>query len=197
MAKRDLTVLYWPVTTAGGNFCAQNGTVVTASPTITGKPNTAVYEGRTVTSPTVYYIYGTVSAVDTNTGRMCGNRANNVSVAVQPEDIVMPVDITTRSSIIQTTTKFNWDYVNDMPWSIYSPICQQRSEYTLSEDCQTVWGHYKAELAVPTALTRAQNQWTECDLYDLTQTVNKWIPLAPKPTLPRTPATAAPLVTAT
>jgi len=54
-APGSKTLYYWPVVTVSGDLCAQNGTTLAAAePTITGKANTAVFDGHTFTSPTNY-----------------------------------------------------------------------------------------------------------------------------------------------
>jgi hypothetical protein len=54
MATGSKTLYYWPVTTVSGDFCLQNGSTLTPSPTLPGVPNTAVVDGITFTSPTPY-----------------------------------------------------------------------------------------------------------------------------------------------
>ena len=64
-------MLYWPATTTGGDFCALNSTLLTATLTMIGKPNTTAYSGTTLTSPTVYIVYGTVEAFDQDRNERC------------------------------------------------------------------------------------------------------------------------------
>ncbi|PVI02673.1 hypothetical protein DM02DRAFT_653336 [Periconia macrospinosa] len=49
---------YWPTATATNTnaFCSPNATAPTATPTIPGRPNTAVVSGLTLTSPSLYHI---------------------------------------------------------------------------------------------------------------------------------------------
>ncbi|KAK4580305.1 hypothetical protein LTR86_000508 [Recurvomyces mirabilis] len=54
IGQASVQLLYWPVETASGNFCNGSKTTISATETITGKPNTAVYNDVTLTSPTVY-----------------------------------------------------------------------------------------------------------------------------------------------
>ena len=56
-------LLYWPVTTVSGDFCAQNGSTVFAEPTSPPEPNKVVLDGYTFTSPTNYLSYAAVDAV--------------------------------------------------------------------------------------------------------------------------------------
>ncbi|GAB7328418.1 hypothetical protein MBLNU13_g00389t1 [Cladosporium sp. NU13] len=52
--KATVQLLYWPVARQTSDLCNGNASLATMTPTISGKPNTAVYEGTTLTSPTVY-----------------------------------------------------------------------------------------------------------------------------------------------
>lgn len=49
----SIQLLYWPVTKYGDS-CGHNTSTQTLTPTISGKPNTAVLQNSTLTSPTVY-----------------------------------------------------------------------------------------------------------------------------------------------
>jgi hypothetical protein len=62
-ARPKQTLYYWPVTTVSGDFCAQNGSTVFASPTSPPDPDKAVVDGFTFTSPTNYLSYESVGAV--------------------------------------------------------------------------------------------------------------------------------------
>ncbi|KAF1811685.1 hypothetical protein P152DRAFT_482718 [Eremomyces bilateralis CBS 781.70] len=87
------TVLYWPVTT-GGNFC-NGSSIVPGTPTVAGAPNTAVFRGATVTSPTALVILrkATLSAASTTTRpnqglnwQPCGHPAD-VTLSLAPEEL--------------------------------------------------------------------------------------------------------------
>lgn len=53
---------YWPAPAPNGSdFCNSNWIAPTATPTIPGKPNTAVVSGMTLTSPSVYHFIKTVN----------------------------------------------------------------------------------------------------------------------------------------
>lgn len=57
------TVYYWPVTTVSGDFCKENGSTVTPTPTNDdGAPNTVEFGDLTFTSPSVYVVIETATA---------------------------------------------------------------------------------------------------------------------------------------
>jgi hypothetical protein len=53
-ASATVQLLYWPVARQTTDLCNSNASLATLGPTMPGKPNTAVYDGTTLTSPTVY-----------------------------------------------------------------------------------------------------------------------------------------------
>lgn len=59
----EATFFYWPITTVSGDFCLQNGQTITATPTLSGVPNSAVYNNITITSPTAVLIIPTLAAL--------------------------------------------------------------------------------------------------------------------------------------
>jgi hypothetical protein len=52
--QATVQLLYWPAARQSKDLCNNNASLSTMGPTIPGKPNTAVYGGTTLTSPTVY-----------------------------------------------------------------------------------------------------------------------------------------------
>ena len=52
--RATVQLLYWPVARHSTDLCNGNASLATMTPTISGKPNTAVYDGTTLTSPSVY-----------------------------------------------------------------------------------------------------------------------------------------------
>ena len=62
-AAGALDLLYWPVNTVSGDFCAQNGSTVFAEPTSPPEPNKVVRDGYTFTSPTNYLSFQSIDAV--------------------------------------------------------------------------------------------------------------------------------------
>ena len=81
---KSVQLLYWPVTTTNGNLCSGDGSTITATPTGSG-PNTAVVNGTTFTSPTVYLAYDTLAAKD-----FCGwvgNPRTSGVITLNPTDL--------------------------------------------------------------------------------------------------------------
>ena len=61
-AENGHEVHYWPTPTpTGTDFCNSSWTPVTQTPTIPGKPNTAVVSGQTLTSPSLYHFIPSIS----------------------------------------------------------------------------------------------------------------------------------------
>lgn len=77
-------LLYWPVTTTNGNPCLGNDSTITQMPTGNG-PNTAVVNGTTFTSPTVYMVYDTL--VVKNFCGSVGNSHTSGVIALNPTDV--------------------------------------------------------------------------------------------------------------
>jgi hypothetical protein len=111
------------VSTASGDFCAQNGTTVAAEPTNPPSPNTAVVDGFTFTSPTNYISFGAMSAViHTKIGRsryrmQCGGPATS--------NIVVPLTAPLYSggnaiNYGSSTYSFNFADLNTAPAEAYS-----------------------------------------------------------------------------
>ena len=101
---RYATLLYWPVQTVSGDFCAQNGTVI-AQPTSPPEPNKAVVDGITMTSPTNYISFDNIYADRTSkvgfrqAHRQCGGPAK--------ENVVLPI----------TESFYSGNYAGDQSWS--------------------------------------------------------------------------------
>ena len=76
-------ILYWPITTVSGDFCAQNGTTVTQT---ANPPKTAVVDGTTLTSPTNYLSFGAAYAMNH------GDRRRKTSCGpLRKENIILPI----------------------------------------------------------------------------------------------------------
>ncbi|KAL3466966.1 hypothetical protein BJX64DRAFT_274291 [Aspergillus heterothallicus] len=79
------TLFYWPVTTASGDLCLQNGTNLPA----TG-PSTAVVNGETFVSPTVYLSFTSIYAWSNRRGHagfQCGVDHFDQVIGVNPETL--------------------------------------------------------------------------------------------------------------
>ncbi|KAI9657956.1 MAG: hypothetical protein M1821_002613 [Bathelium mastoideum] len=77
-------LLYWPVTTVGGDLCGKAGSTIENTPTIPGKPNTVIFDNTTLTSPTVYFSFDTFGP-DTNSN--CGTQHTNVLFPMDPNSV--------------------------------------------------------------------------------------------------------------
>lgn len=180
-------MLYWPVTTASGNVCGQNGSVVTGTPTIPGRPNTAEYEGETLTSPSVYMIVGTARALQivnqthTSSG-WCAPTAHSLTMTMNPTDVSKK--IWHNGNQLQTLS-FNFNDLNTIPYSVYTDeVCRWGTFRNMAnDDCKTVWGGYTPTVLVPASVTEEVRSWESCDVVQMAQ-VEKWIPLGPVPEAP-------------
>ncbi|RAH42843.1 uncharacterized protein BO95DRAFT_475575 [Aspergillus brunneoviolaceus CBS 621.78] len=76
------TLFYWPVTTADGDLCQQNGTTVSPS-----GPSTAIVNGETFISPTVYLSFTSIYAWSNrraHPGSQCGVSHSNEILSINP-----------------------------------------------------------------------------------------------------------------
>ena len=96
LAVHGATVMYWP-THSAGNFCGRK-TKVEATATVAGKPNTAVFKGATVTSPSALVIIPQATRElmlstwaaeewEKDMFRQCGTPQTKITLAVDPEEI--------------------------------------------------------------------------------------------------------------
>ncbi|RAL15176.1 uncharacterized protein BO97DRAFT_468672 [Aspergillus homomorphus CBS 101889] len=79
------TLFYWPVTTADGDLCLQNGTTVPPS-----GPSTAIVNGETFISPTVYLSFTSIYAWSNRRGHpgsQCGVSHTNEILSLNPSTL--------------------------------------------------------------------------------------------------------------
>ncbi|PYH46067.1 uncharacterized protein BP01DRAFT_423059 [Aspergillus saccharolyticus JOP 1030-1] len=79
------TLFCWPVTTADGDLCLQNGTTVSAS-----RPTTAIVNGETFISPTVYLSFTSIYAWSNcraHPGSQCGGSHSNEILSIHPSTL--------------------------------------------------------------------------------------------------------------
>ena len=99
---------YWPTPTpSGSDFCNSSWIAPTGTPTIPGKPNTAVVSGYTLTSPTIYQFFHGVE-FSTFAGRM--TRADGSYVGNRPS-VTREHTITSAPSIY-TVAKLETDILS-------------------------------------------------------------------------------------
>jgi len=82
----EAQLLYFPITTVGG-VC--NGSTITATPTVPGKPNTAVLNGTTYTSGLVYVMFSEVFVKSRGipSDGNCGPTRTNVLISMRSEEL--------------------------------------------------------------------------------------------------------------
>ncbi|KAF2120347.1 hypothetical protein BDV96DRAFT_683806 [Lophiotrema nucula] len=171
MADR-ITQLYWPQTTVSGDLCKQDGAIVTLAPTDPPLSNTAVYDGETITSPSVLMILGAISS------NGCGSRLTDVTLTMK-QDEVSKIYWSNRG---RRTTSMTWDNLNTMPFGVYNSeqICEVMEATYRVRGCSTIFGDYSPYLAIPTSVTSMLPEWEGCTLDNYARAVN-WVPLADVP----------------
>ena len=144
-------LFYWPVPAEPGYLCG-NGSTLTPTPTGNGS-NTAVVNGTTFTSPTVYISFDTLVA--TNFCRTVGRAITNGLLALATPGHLSSM-ITAADSRF-TTRQFNYADLppNEVPWSAYSafPGCQ---------NCSTIYDDYNPILAIPSDVHSFDSLWSTC-----------------------------------
>ncbi|KAH7122833.1 hypothetical protein B0J11DRAFT_581508 [Dendryphion nanum] len=162
-------VLYWPVTMKG-DFCGTQSTIP-PTPTISGKPNTALYSGLTITSPTIYYVLDNMH-MQTFAGLVNGNRALTWmplhKYATTPPPLALPQDpvqIPVSSAIIScnlgrqcftTLQPFAFEHLSTAPARQYQSL--------IGGSDIIYQGYYAPFYTLPTALPTAGNGWEMCNV---------------------------------
>jgi hypothetical protein len=150
-------LLYWPVTTTNGDFCAQNGSTVTVSPTGDG-PNTVVFEGTTLTSPTVYMSLQQVGAeVIRGATASCGPTYNNILVPMQPSELSSRTGYQNFG-----VASFNLANLNGpLPYDVFT--AQWKCQPNPDSQCPVVAGDYNPLLEIPwQKLTHLDPYYSSC-----------------------------------
>jgi hypothetical protein len=118
--RATVQLLYWPVARQSTDLCNGNASLATGTPTISGKPNTAVYQNTTLTSPTVYIALDGTWRVTSS-----GTVVDAHSLLVLPQK---PTDVSSVCAISgggYNTYAVNYaDFAGDVPASAYR--CQPR-----------------------------------------------------------------------
>jgi hypothetical protein len=118
--KATVQLLYWPVARQSTDLCNGNASLATMTPTISGKPNTAVYQNTTLTSPTVYIALDGTWQVTSS-----GTTIDQHSLLILPQK---PTDVSSVCAISgggYNTYAVNYaDFAGDVPASAYR--CQPR-----------------------------------------------------------------------
>jgi hypothetical protein len=159
---KDIKVYYWPVTTASGNFCSQDGSTVFAEPTSPPNPDTAVIDEHTFTSPTNYISMGNAYGVIHGTRRQrtrCGTRGY--------ADIVVPLTAEAFSSVRWARSQkysFNFQDFNTVPAEAFDGQRRCRIE----GDCATIQGGYTPILPLPTEIRNLDQEWIDAGCRETT-----------------------------
>nr|OQO31793.1 hypothetical protein B0A51_00695 [Rachicladosporium sp. CCFEE 5018] len=153
------TLFYWPVTTVNGDFCAQNGTTVTPSPTDpAGAPNTVVSLGYTFTSPTPYislayiqaYIHGRRPSITP-----CGPQT------AQHTSFILPLNTpltSARTINVYPTYSFN---LADLNRPIPTSAWDGQRKCRLGDHCATIEGEggFTVLIPLPTEVVALESAW--------------------------------------
>ncbi|KAL5365520.1 hypothetical protein BJX96DRAFT_181742 [Aspergillus floccosus] len=166
------TVFYWPVTTTAGDFCLQNGSTVPATPTGDG-PNTAVVNGNTFVSPTIYVSFTSIYAASNqraHPGGFCGGNYVDAIVSVDPVS-VSSFRFHRNAKYPRIGTPYPFDFADFQPQTIgnYTQTAIPWEKYVggsqcpLSTDnCTMVRADYLPWMEIPDVMTQIDPRWTEC-----------------------------------
>ncbi|RJE23614.1 hypothetical protein PHISCL_04070 [Aspergillus sclerotialis] len=161
------TVFYWPVTTADGDLCKQNGTTVPPS-----GPSTVIVDGQILTSPSIYISFDTISAWGNNRvgpASQCGDTHTSTMIAVEPDHLTsMRNHHNGKYPGIGTAYPFNFgdfqphevgNYTMSLvPWDVYQGgyQCQGGWKCTMIRDDYYPW------LQLPEEVRAIDPKWTAC-----------------------------------
>ena len=141
------TLLYWPVKTISGDFCAQNGTTIAFSePTSPPDPNEAVVDGITVTSPTNYVSFSGVQGYyrdDRGRKNPCGPSRDNV---------LLPITGPFYSNGFQDSEDYSFNVadLNTVPVDAWTKQRQCGRDHTGCRDEPIIQTEYTPILPLPT-----------------------------------------------
>ena len=193
VADGGVKVYYWPVTLAN-SLCLTNTTTITPSATIAGEPNTAVVEGMTLTSPSIYISLATLREA----GGKCGDSRKEDVVAVNPEAVSSlryrgshPVWAPNPSRGYPYA--FNFADLNRhgdknsnssfplVPMDVYNAAKETNccSLWQIGTFCVRIVDDYEPLLILPSALKELDPLWSNCSIRDVPPNV-RYIPIHPK-----------------
>lgn len=164
------TLFYWPVTTADGDLCLQNGTTLPAS-----GPSTAVVNGETFVSPTVYLSFTTIYAWSNRRGHpgsQCGVDHSNTIISVNPSTLSsIRGHRNAKYPVIGTSYPFNFaefmtqdvgEYTQSLvPWPQYRG--GQQCPLGDSDTCTIIRDDYTPWVKLPEEVRGIDEGWSVCD----------------------------------
>ncbi|SMY29450.1 unnamed protein product [Zymoseptoria tritici ST99CH_1A5] len=164
-------LIYFPVSTVGGDLCTGNGTTIYPTPTSDG-PNVITTLGRTFTSGSAYILIKSLSAWIDGFGYTVGPNFSDLILTVKSEDV------STQCKGNKIGTSMNWADLNwPVPASAYE--CQDRCGRLQSgtsatpAECSTIWSDVIPLLAIPTAVKDLSPLWSTCK-FDVPLLANYW-----------------------
>ncbi|KAL5341406.1 hypothetical protein BJX70DRAFT_358690 [Aspergillus crustosus] len=164
------TLFYWPVTTADGDLCLQNGTTLPASGL-----STAIVNGDTFVSPTVYLSFTTIYAWSNrmnHRGYQCGVSHSNEILSIDPSTLYsVRYHRNAKYPIYGTAYPFNFaefqqhevgEYTQSLiPWPQF--LGGQQCPLPSSDTCTIVRDNYTPWVWLPEEVRDIDPGWTVCN----------------------------------
>ncbi|KAK2810117.1 hypothetical protein FQN50_003312 [Emmonsiellopsis sp. PD_5] len=171
----SVVMYYWPVTTADGDLCAQNGTTIPSDNN--PETSTTIVDDMTFTSPSVYISIDTISAPYNRRGingvGMCGGTHSHTVISAHPTDI-SSVRNHRNGKYPTMGTIFPFNFAEYQPHTLgnYSQPLIPWDQYRAAPQCPLydpactmIRNDYYPWLDLPEALRGVDPEWTECDLH--------------------------------
>ena len=168
-------LLYFPVTTVG-DLCNGSASTITATPTVPGKPNTAVLNGTTFTSGLVYIMFPRVFVTSQGipSGGVCGSTTRtNVLISMQSQEL-SSVGVKCRSPA-WNTYPFNYADLNrpHPPVSVYQNHIYGYCEFSelnpmhehLNLPLPYEQNGYNPIISIPAYITQIDPLWSTCGVH--------------------------------
>ncbi|KAG9229121.1 hypothetical protein BJ875DRAFT_547223 [Amylocarpus encephaloides] len=157
------TMYYWPITTVSGDFCSQNGTTITPTPTKKGHPNTLDSGDLTFTSPSVYLVFSTLNGYYSSAGSGLLSRDGKCGPTVSDLTLTFPPSAVSSVGWRAPESGYSIDYsnFNTVQREAYANACpylRACSGWVLSP-----WKNYDPFIQVPHAvLGKHMKNWGNC-----------------------------------
>lgn len=165
----EATFFYWPVTTVSGDFCLQNGKTITATPTLSGTPNTAVYNNITITSPTAVLVIPTLTALvesryRTNKWKAYGTHHTSATYFLHPSAVSSVNHEGGRRQAGTTLTShvFNYADLNTVPYEKYTSA---KCPYNNGDlQCERIGDIFRPKIGIEKdGMGRWREEWKFCE----------------------------------